>query len=61
MIYEFPIGLNKNEQDIIKQTLLNLKKKRTVIIFSAENTINDIITKHYYVKAGVVEELKIEK
>jgi len=61
MIYEFPIGLNTDEQNIIKQTLTKLKKKRTVIIFSAENTVNDIITKHYYVKAGNVEELKINK
>jgi len=61
MIYEFPVGLNKSELSLIKETLMNLKKKRTIIIFSNENTFNDIITKHFYVKAGNVEELKIKK
>ena len=61
MIYEFPIGLSKAEQEIIKQTLLNLKKRRTVIIFSAENRVNDIINRHFYVKAGIVEEIPIQR
>ena len=61
MIYEFPIGLTQKEQNIIKEILLNLKSHRTIIIFSAENKVNDIIDKHYYIKNGVVEELEIEK
>jgi len=61
MIYEFPIGLNSKEQNTIKETLLNLKKQRTIIIFSAENTVNEIIDKHFYIKAGDVKEMKIVK
>lgn len=60
MIYEFPIGLTTSEQEIIKQTLLTLKKQRTIIIFSAENRVNDIINRHFYIKNGNVEELPIK-
>ena len=61
MIYEFPIGLTQPEQEIIKQTLLTLKKQRTIIIFSAENKVNDIINRHFYIKNGNIEELEIKK
>lgn len=60
MIYEFPIGLTQTEQEVIKQTLLKLKKQRTIIIFSAENKVNDIINRHFYIKTGNVEELEIK-
>jgi len=61
MIYEFPVGLTQAEQEIIKNILLELKKRRTIIIFSAENTVRDIIDKHFFIKSGEVEEIKTNK
>lgn len=61
MIYEFPVGLNKNEEEIIKNTLKELKKQRTILIFSADNKVADIIDRHFIIKAGEVSEIETNK
>lgn len=57
MIYEFPIGLNSIEQEIIKETLLKLKQERTILIFSALNPVENILDRHFTITKGEVSEI----
>jgi len=61
MIYEFPVGLNQTELETIIQTLKELKKQRTILIFSADNKMADIIDRHFIIKAGEVNEINLNK
>lgn len=61
MVYEFPIGLNEKEQQTIKEILKDLKKDRTILVFSAQNPIDDILDKHFYIEKGVITEKPVKK
>lgn len=58
MIYEFPVGLNENEQQTIKNILNELKHERTIIIFSALNTVEEIVDRHFVLSSKNIQEIK---
>lgn len=55
MVYEFP-RLASEEQAILKQKLLQLKKGRSIIIFSANNSAADIADKHFIMERGSIRK-----
>ena len=57
IIYEFPVGLSFKEQNQIKSILTSLKSRHTIIIFSATNIIEDILTKHFLIENNIVSEI----
>lgn len=61
MVYEFPVGLSESEQEYVKKVLLSLKSSRTILIFCSSNPVNDIIDRHFLVKNGKIEEVKLNK
>ncbi len=61
MIYEFPIGLNEKEQETIKHLLNELKGERTILVFSAQNPIDDILDRHFKIEKGNVVEVPVKK
>ena len=61
MIYEFPVGLSNKELKQIKNVISNLKSRHTVLIFSANNMVDDILTKHFVIENGNVSEIPSDK
>lgn len=56
MIYELPAGLTDEEIEPIKKALKALKKEKTIIIFSANNDIPEIIDRHFYIENKTLKE-----
>ena len=61
MIYEFPIGLSNKEIKQVKNIIENLKSRHTILIFSASNPIDDIITRHFMIENGNISEMPSDK
>ena len=61
IIYEFPTGLTKEEIKLLENILLSLKKKKTIILFSAHNYFNNILDKHYLINQGNVTQTSNNK
>lgn len=61
MIYEFPIGLLPKEEKQIKNVLASLKSRFTIIIFSANNMVEEILNRHFLIENGKVSEVPSEK
>ncbi len=58
IIYEFPIGLSENEKNTIQEVLSELKKERTILIFSASNFLEKILNRHFLIENGNVTSFK---
>ena len=59
VIYELPVGLNKSEFQAIHSALSKLKRKHTIIFFSATKQFDDLITTHYKIENGKVQECDV--
>lgn len=57
ILYEFP-RLGREELDFVKKTLVELREKRCIIIFSANDSSRDIVNKHYVINKGRMEVAK---
>lgn len=57
ILYEFP-RLGKEDLGFIKNMLLELKQKRCIIIFSANDNARDIANKHFIMTNGKLENAK---
>jgi len=51
-IYEIPVGLSKDECVKLNKILNNLKKERTILIFSATNSFTNNLNNHFIVESG---------
>ena len=58
-IYEFPIGLNKDEIQNIRHILKEYKKNHTILIFCAINPIEEITDQHFNIENGDIKRKKI--
>jgi len=58
IVYEFPIGLSEEETNKIKTLLKQLKKEKTIIIFSASQEFFPLCNKIFGVENGKVKTLK---
>lgn len=56
LIYEFPPAMNKNEQQTLLSILKELKKTKTVIIFSWQNLFPEILDKHFVIENCTIKE-----
>ena len=58
-IYEFPIGLTKEEIQNIMRVLKDLKKSHTIIIFCAINPLKEITDQSFFVQNGDIKRKNI--
>lgn len=56
ILYEFPLILSLPEEENIKRILLDLKKEKTILIFSASNTLLPLADKTYKIERGKIVE-----
>lgn len=55
VLYEFPNYLSKNDEEMIKKVLKTFKGKKTIIIFSANDTCKEIADKVYIIEKGEIK------
>lgn len=56
ILYEFPLILSLTEEENIKKILLDLKKEKTIIIFSASNSLLPLADRTYKMERGKIVE-----
>lgn len=57
LIYEFPIGMTENETKKLQEIFKELKKTKTIIMFSAKNHFEQIIDRHFLIENNTLKEI----
>lgn len=56
LLYEFPIGMTEEEKKKLEEIFKELKKTKTIIMFSAKNHFENIIDRHFLIENNNLEE-----
>lgn len=57
LIYEFPIGMTDDEKKKLQEIFKELKKTKTIIIFSAKNHFEQITDRHFLIENNTLQEI----
>ncbi len=57
-LYEFPSGLSADEKQNIKNLLYSLMGKRTIVLFSSNESLADISDKVVYIERGQIKQIQ---
>ena len=54
MFYEIPNYIKNEDKELLKELILTIKQKNTILIFDEDNDFENIITKEYIIKDGKI-------